>query len=315
MSMVALIPNEISDAALVSSSIAEPDLAFVTPNGVTGEVLWVSGVTYAEDDRVVRETTHRRYRRTAVSGAATRLPESSPLLWIDEGPSNKWAWADSQASTRTVGSSPYTVTVQPGVCTDIEIYGLENVDIINVTMLDEAGGEVVFDLETTTDEYASSDPHWSFYFDGPTQGDSFSLSGLPVHPGGEIEITLSSYDGEAIGVGLIAFGSYEPLGIPEFGFEAIYRDYGYTVTNQWGESQRYPGAKGKDLRGSCLLTPAEANGVDNTIRRLLDVGAVFVPSQEAAYRYLKTWGQIKPARIQAAGHERAIVEVEIEGLI
>ena len=312
--MFALVPVAIATAALISSSVEEPDPAKVMPDGVVGETLWVSGVTYAENVRVIRTTTHRRYRRTAVAGAATLVPEDSPLQWIDEGPSNRWAWADAQAVTRTVGDSPYTLTVRPGVCTSIELYGLQNVNEVSVSMLDEPGGTEVFSLESTADEYASTDPHWSFYFEGPLQGESFSVTDMPVYPGCEITITLSSYDGEQIQAGLIAFGSFEDLGFPAMDFETIYRDYSAESIDQWGNAIDTPGAQGKDLRGTVYLPIAEANGVSSTLRRLLGRGAIYVPSLNPEHRFLKTWGKLKPGRIQADGGA-AILQIEIEGRI
>lgn len=312
MTMQVLVPNEIS--TIVASSIAQPDPLKVMPNGDVGEVVWVTGTTYAVDDRVILTSTRRTYRDT-VGGVSNRSPDVDPLRWFDEGPTNQWAWADAQAATSVISASPYTLTVEPGAISDIELYGLTNVDTVAIEMLETTAGPVVFSETFTTDEYASADPHWSFYFDGPEQGETISIPGLPVYPGCRVSITLTSYDGQPLQVGLIAFGSYESLGIGTFGFEAIYRDYGYTDTDRWGNTVRVPGAKAKDLRGTAFMNASEANGVASTVRRLLDRGAIYVPSPNPEHRFLKTWGLIKPARIQAAGPTHAIVDIEVEGLI
>lgn len=313
MSLYVLIPRPIADADLLACSVPIPDPAFEQPDGTVGEQVWVSGTSYPEDTRVIRPTTRRRYRRSAVTGSNTARPERSPLLWIDEGVANRWAWADTEASTATASSSPFSLTVRPGVCNSIELYAMTNVDTISVTMT-LPGGQVVYSLETSTDEYSGVDPHWSFYFEGPMQGNTFSLTGLPVYADAQVTIELSSYDGEPLSVGLIAMGSYEFLGLSQFGFEVVHRDYGYTITDRWQQPQKIPGPKGKDLRGSAILEVHEANGVEETIRRLLDVGAIFVPSLNPEHRYLKTWGQLKPARISAAGPTHAVVEIDVEGL-
>jgi hypothetical protein len=313
-SLTALIPRPITDAQLISCSVAEPDPNRVMRDGTVGEVAWVSGTTYAAGTRVVRLNVHRVFRRTAVTGLATALPESSPLLWVDEGPTNRWAWADGLVATRIEGASPLTLTVRPGVFTDIEFYGLSNVDLVTVSVLDSPAGSEVFRLETSTDEYASSDPHWSFYFDGPMQGQTLAVPDVPLYPEAQVTVTLASYNGQPVGAGLIAFGSFEELGLPQFGFEAVYRDFSFEEVDAWGNVTRRPGLKGKDLRGSCILDTPLANGVDATVRRLLDVGAVFSVSQAPQYRFLKTWGQIRPARMQAAD-THVVVEIEVEGRI
>lgn len=313
-SLTALIPRPIADAQLVACSVAEPDPTRVMRDGTVGEVVWVSGTTYATGDRVARLNVHRVFKRTAVAGSSTALPESSPILWVDEGPTNRWAWADGLVATPIQGASPLTLTVRPGVFTDIELHGLANVDLVTVSVLDSPAGSEVFRLETSTDEYASSDPHWSFYFDGPMQGYTLAVPGVPLHPEAQVTLTLESYNGQPVGAGLIGFGSFEDLGLPQIGFEAIYRDFSYEEVDAWGYVTRRPGLKGKDLRGSCILGTALANGVDATVRRLLDVGAVFAVSQAAQYRFLKTWGQIRPARMQAA-ETHVVVEIEVEGRI
>lgn len=312
MSLFVLVPNQIAD--LTVSTIAEPDPNKVMPDGSVGEVAWVSATSYSENQRVIRTQTHRVYRCiAAVSG--TTAPENDPFHWFDEGPTNKWAWHDSQASTQTISTSPYTITCNPGICTDLEFFGLSNVYEIGVEVKDETGGTVVFEQTITTEEYSGSDPHWSFYFDGPSVGNTASITGIPVYSDCEVSITLTSYDGNDLGIGLIGFGSYEYLGMPEIGFEAVYRDYGYTDVDRWGNSVRTPGKKAKDLRGSALLDIYEVNGVDATVRRLLDAGAVFVPSTDTQFRFLKTWGMIKPASIQAFETTHAMITIEVEGLI
>lgn len=308
----ALVPNPITSTNYISSSVAEPDATRLMGDGTTGEVAWNAATAYTRDQRVIRTTTHRTYRRISAGTTAT-APENDPLTWFDEGPTNKWAWADALASSRTITASPANFVVRPGTSPNVEIYGLRNVDTVQVEMWDAPGGNLVYDETFLTDEYPGSDLHWQLYFIAPVQGRSVSITDLPVFPNGEIRVTLSSYNGQPVEVGLIAFGSYEYLGLAQFDFQAIHRSNSFSETDRWGNTTRIPGAKGKDLRGSALVDIEDANGVDATLEALLDKGAVYVVSQKVEHRFLKTWGVIRPSTVTAAGPNHAFVSLDIEG--
>ncbi len=310
----ALVPITITSSNYITSPVAEPDPTRVMGDGTTGEVEWVSGTNYPNQKRVIVSATHRVYRHT-VGGVSTTRPDLDPIRWFDEGPTNKWAWADSKAATKTRSTSPAVFVVRPGVFNVIEFFALENVDTIRVEVWDEPAGTLVYDNTIGTEELAGTDPHWGLYFEAPSQGDTLSFTGLPVYPDCEVRITMTSDDTNPVGVGLMGFGSYEFFGTGEIGFEAIYRDYGYSVTDKWGNTVRYPGEKGKDLRGTAFMAVGEANNVDRTIRKLLDSGAVFVPSQLPEDRFLKTWGLLKPSSIRKTSPTTALVNIEVEGYI
>lgn len=309
-----LVPSEITASNYISSTVAEPDASRVMGDGTTGEVAWVSGTNYPSQTRVILTSTHRVYRDTT-GGVSTKRPDLDPIRWYDEGPTNKWAWADDKASTPTVSASPAVFVVRPGVINTVEFLALSNVDLVRVEMWDTPGGSLVYDQTISTEETLGTDPHWSLYFEAPSQGDTLQFTGLPVYPSCEVRVTLTSADGGSVGAGLMAFGSYEYFGIGEMGFEVVYRDYGFTTTDKWGNTTRRPGDKGKDLRGTAFVEVAEANNIDRLVRRLIDVGAIYVPSQLPEHRFLKTWGLLKPAVIRAAGPSHAMINTEVEGLI
>lgn len=311
MSLFALIPNRIAGAALAASSVPEPDASHILGDG-TGEAIWITGTNYPINKRIIRTQTQRVYRDTT-GGVSNVAPELDPVRWFDEGPTNRWAPFDAQASTQTLTNSPYTFTVRPGAYTDAEFFGLSNVSEIDIEIEDPVAG-IVYSATFGLDEYIGADPHWELYFEAPRFGRSLSVSGLPVYPGADTRVTMRSPSGQ-LRVGLAAFGIYRFLGLAQFGFRTKYRDYGYTITDKWGKSTRVPGAKAKDLVGTALIKPFEANGVDNTINALLDSGAVYVPSRLPQHRYLKTWGLIQPAEIEATDAAHCIVSVEVQGLI
>lgn len=320
--LYALVPNPVTGSTFYDSPVAEPDPNKVMPDGSLGEVEWVSHPSNVLpiNCRRIRTTTHRVYLDTT-GGVSQVAPENDPIRWFDEGPTNKWAWADTLAATQTEAASPAQWTLDPGAATELELFGLSNVDTVRLQVYTgPAGpgdplGDLVSDETKTTEEYTSSDPHWELYFRGPAQGRTVSFNGLDIAPTGRVVVTLTSYNGETLGVGLMAFGVYDYLGLAQFGFEALYRNYSYEEIDRWGNEVYRPGRKAKDLRGEAFMDAGEARGVSRSLERLMDTGAVFVPSTATFYTYLKTWGRLQPATIQAAGPGHAIVSIDVRGKI
>jgi hypothetical protein len=314
--LYALVPNPISASAYYISPMAEPDPTKVMPDGTVGEVEWVSHPTNVlpVNARRIRVSTHRVYRDTA-GGISTVPPENDPVRWFDEGPTNRWAWTDSLASTATTAASPASFTIDPGAANELELFGLTNVDTVRVRVYDAPGGTLLTDQTLTTEEYTSSDPHWELYFRGPAQGRTLSFTGLPIAPASRVIVTFSSHNGAPMGIGLMAFGVYSYLGLAQFGFSTVYRNYSYEQIDRWGNEVYVKGKKSKDLRGEAWLDIADARGVDRAVERLLDVGAIYRASTAALYTWLKTWGRLQPATITAAGPSHAVVSIDVRGNI
>lgn len=309
----ALVPNPIGDAQFISSSVAEPDTTRVMSDGTTGEVSWVSGATYAVNARVIDPGTHRVYI-SASAGVSNVTPVNDPTRWTDEGPTNKWAWADSEAATKTEWTSPLVITVRPGAITHIGLAAMKDVATVRVEMWSTSGGALVHDDTYTTDNTSSTTPLWDLYFTEPVYAEVKIIEGLPVYPGCQVRITLTGYSFR-LGVGLIAFGKSQALGGAEVGVTVVYRDYGYSTTNKWGNTVRTKGAKAKDLKCTAVFPMSEANTIDGTLRQLIDSGAIFIPSGFAKFNFMTTWGLMKPAEIIAETPDMARATFDIEGLI
>jgi hypothetical protein len=314
--LYALVPNAISAAAYATSPVAEPDTTKIMPDGTVGEIEWASHPSNVLplNARRTRSTTHRVYRDTA-GGISQVAPENDPVRWFDEGPTNKWAWNDTLASTPTVAASPAVFAIDPGAASELELFGLGNVDTVRVQVYDAPGGNLLSDQTLATEEYTSADPHWELYFRAPGQGRSLAFAGLPIQPASRVVVTVSSYNGQPVSVGLMGFGVYEDLGLAQFGFSTVYRNYSYEEIDRWGNEVYVKGKKAKDLRGEAWLDVAAARRIDRALERLLDVGAIYRASTALNYTWLKTWGRLQPATMTAAGPSHAVVSIEVRGNI
>lgn len=309
-SLYVLVPNKLTDASLVACSSPEPDGSRKLKDGSV-ENAWAFGTNYTKGQYVAYPTTHRVYR-DAVGGTSSLSPTSEPLRWIDMGPTNRWAWADPKHGTRTVSTSPWSVTVRPGAFTAIEFLALSNVTAIRVEVWATPGGTLVYDeIHSTEDLQGMFDPYWAWFFQMPRYGNTLSLSDFELMPSCEVRITLSSYGG-SLGVGLIAFGSYEACGETELDLKVSWRDFSRREWNL-GELDFAIGPKAKDLSCTTRLARADANALERSLERFMNQGAVYVPSLNPQDRWMKTWGLLKPAEMTLPRRDKVFFSLEVEG--
>lgn len=309
----AVLPAELDDAALVSCSIPEPDTARIMGDGSTGEVAWVSGTTYAVNARVIMTSTHRVYRN-ATAGVSSTAPNLDPTRWTDEGPTNRWAWADGKSNTRSVDASPLTITLQPGAISAIGLSGMDGVASVHLEMWDEPSGTLVHDQYYSARDYGGHSPWWAWFFLRPLYVSRMLLDNLPAYPACEIRLTFTGY-GDHVGVGSIMPGAWLSMGGVEYGVSCKPRDYSYSTTDQWGNSIDRPGEVTQDLSCSAVFSGNSANAVHRAVTRLLGRPAFFVPSPLTKYAYLMTAGVIKSADIAPEDAVVTRCSFDIEGRI
>lgn len=302
--MDVLVPKEITTAKLISSSIAEPD---------TGETAWNAATSYAIGQRAILASTHRVYRNL-LGGVNSTSPDQAPDRWFDEGPTNRWAIFDGEVSSNTVSPSPYTLTVRPGAITDVGFFSLINVDRIRVQVWDSPGGTLVYDQLKGTEDFWSSDLYWSFYFDEPRQRSQLFFEDIPASTICEITITATSFDLQPLQIGLVAFGSFEPLGVSEYGFNASPRDFSRIVEDEYGTTRVKKGRNAKSIRGTVYMPTTAANTAVGIVYRLLGTPAIWRPSPLAQYDFLTTFG-LGSADASASGPDETRLSIDVKGLV
>lgn len=278
--MEAVFPVKITDATLVDSSVAEPD---------TGEQVWNPATSYAAGDRVIRTETHRVYR-CLVPGTNATPPENAPERWDDERPTNRWAWADSVSDTQTTATGSYSLTVDAGAVSEIGLLKLTNVDEIRVQIWDSPAGDLVFDQILSTEEYTGSDPEWDFWFGNPRQGNLVILFDLPISLAARARVTLTSYDGAQLGVGLIAFGQAQQMGLATLDYQTKHRNFSRIKEDDFGNTTIRKGKTAKDISGENEIDIADANAVESFIADHIAEPGIYIPSRAIEHRFLITYG-------------------------
>jgi len=185
--MMVINPVEITDAVLVSSSVAEPSGA--------DPALWAAGTAYTRGV-LVRRPNHRIYKRL-LPGTTATPPESdlvavSPATeanWKDMLPTNKWAMFDQEINTQTVATGSLSVTLAPGVANALGLMELEGSQL-EVTVTDGPAGPVKFSRVVPLD--VSNVTDWYQYFFEPfTQRRTVVLLGLPPYINARVTVTVT----------------------------------------------------------------------------------------------------------------------------
>lgn len=278
--MEALFPVSISDAMLVTSSVAEPD---------TGEQVWNPATAYAADERVIRLQTHRVYR-CLVPGTNSTPPEDAPDRWNDERPTNRWAWADTVSDTQTTAPGSFSVTVDAGAVTEVGLMKLSNVDEIRLEVWDSPTGSLIDDRLVSTEEYTGSDPEWDFWFGTPRQGDRVVLFDIEPSLTARVRVTFSSYDGATLGVGLIGFGQAQKMGVSTMDVSTKHRNFSKIREDDFGNTTIRRGKTAKDISGETEIDINDANAVEAFIADHIDQPGIYIPSRAVEHRFLTTYG-------------------------
>ena len=298
--MNVLVPNEITDAGLVSSTAVEP--------GPDDGAAWSSSESYEADDVVYIPETHQRYR-AAVSNT-NKPPATSPTTWVALGPTNRWAAFDGQVNTQTVVDSPLTMVLRPGIVTSITLMEVDASDI-EVTVLDKPGGVVVYHYSARLE--ASRPSNWWDYFFMPFRPQrDLVLSDIPPFRTAEVTITLSGSG--LVRLGMLAIGESRYLGCAQMRGRASFKDYSLVREDEFGRSTiiKRPNAKNASL--VVWVERRNADAVMDTLADVLGVPCMWIATELPGYNGLRIFG-LGSGDMSYDHHEDFFLSLNIKGLI
>ena len=135
--MKAFIPFAITDSMLVSSSVAEPDIA---------EPEYVATTTYAEFAQVsvITENSHLVYESLANINTGNAV--TNKTKWILKGNTNRFRMFDYSQGNPSIGNSPLTVVLRPGRRIDAIALDMK-ASSLDITVRNGIDGPIVFTLD------------------------------------------------------------------------------------------------------------------------------------------------------------------------
>lgn len=299
--MKLITPTLITDAALISSTVAEPD---------TGETAWVGATNYAVDQIVYRPALHRKYRRR-VAGVTATPPESDAENWAYIGGTNRWAMFDDTSAATVETSAPLVATIAPGLCNSIAILGLQG-RTLQITVTNGTGGPTVYTRTINLD--TSRVLNWYQYFFEPfTTRQVVVLHDLPPYPNARITISLDG-PGE-VSIAHCIVGTVYDLGVTLAGANVGIRDYSRKTTDEATqivtlERRRYA----KTMRLRLLIDNTAVNTVHQRLEGLRATPCVWIGSKNAALEPLVVYGFMKDFNLDLQHAASSYYSLEIEGM-
>lgn len=299
--MKVIKPTTITDALLISSSVAEP---------AASETAWVSGTTYAVGDLRIRTGTHRVYKRL-VAGAGTTPPESDTVNWQDFGPTNRWAMFDQLINTQTSGSSPLAVTLAPGLINSLALIELVGTQAV-ITVTDGAAGPTVYTQTVSLEASIVAD--WYTYFYEPfSQRGTLVLTDLPLYANARVTITITGSGTVKCG-GFIVGQAYD-LGDSLYGASAGIRDYSKKqIDATTGVVTLEQGRFARIMRARMQTAPGAAGVIQTVLSGLRATPCVWVGDDGAGIEPLTVFGFYKDFSLDVAYSNAHFYSLEVEGM-
>lgn len=299
--MKVIKPHLITDAMMLSSSIAEADYP-----------PWVSGQAYALAWRVIRTQTHCIYERLS-AGSSAIAPELDPATWLNVGPTNKWAAFDNAVGTLSSGSSPMSYVIRAGSTDSLALFELTG-RTAHVVMKDATGGTVVYDRTIDLDA-TGIESFYEWFFNDFEQRTDIVLTDLPSQfASAELSLTLTSTSGNPA-VGVFKPGLAADIGETQYGATVGITDYSRKDRDDFGNVIIVERAYSKKANFSLLTTLASFNRIYRTLANLRATPCVYIGTEEAGYEPLLIYGFFRDFSIDIQYPNYHLCSLEIEGLI
>jgi len=306
-----LVPIELTDAMLSSSTIAEP---------AATETAWNAATNYAVGAEAILVSTHRVYTNL-LGGVNATSPElaltGATPRWLDTRPTLRWAAFDSQVSTQSTAVTPLTYVMLPGLINAIAFYGLDGTTL-SISIKDAPGGTVIY--TNTIDLTEPPLDYYDYYFGRIKSLTKAVVKDLVPYANPEITISITAGVGVTVKAGMIAFGDLRALlstgeiGGTLTGAKAKPVTYSYISTDAFGTTSIVRRTAATDLDITAQVPTSDADTALATIQEVLDVPAAWIGSDTANFTGLNVFG-LASGDVSYEGPTYSIITINVRGLI
>lgn len=280
--MKLLVPQAIATANLVSATIAETDYAE-----------WSAASVYATGNRVIRASLHRIYESLVAVTTIGSAPESSPLEWIDIGPTNRWALLDQSLLTATSATTSFNLVLSHAGVTDIVLLG-----VVASTVQIYAGASLVRTVAVAAPT-------------APSTSNTVTITGLSIAAGTNLGVTVSGTG--TVSVSYLGIGSFVTVGLTQKGTQVGMDDYSTIVTDKYGVSTISRRNYSRHLQTSVSLLVSEIDTVTAIMQSVLQTICFWVA--DANFDAMQLLGYAKDWREITNDKTSATYSISIQGLV
>lgn len=297
--MKVLQPVTITDAMLISHSIAEDDYT-----------AWNSATAYAVGDRCIQN--HTVYE--ALQAGTNHSPDNDATLalpyWLEVSSTNRWRAFDQQVNSQTTATTSFTFTVQPGAINAIGFVELTG-STVRVQMFD--GATSIYDSTQNID--STSLLSWFDYFFGAYDlSAALVFENVPAYLSATVVVTITGTG--TVGCGGALFGQMYDLGDTQFGASAGITDYSAKTTNIYGVTKITKRAFSKRSSQKLILDNATLRRVQALLANLRATPCLWIGASDTqTFSPLAVYGYWRDFQLEIAYPRRSYCSLEIEGMI
>lgn len=298
--MKILVPIEVTDSMLLSSTIPEADAA-----------AWSSATTYAAAALVMRG--HKVWQ-SAVGGNINFDPLTDDgTHWVLIGPTNRWKAFDEKPSTTSTATDSMTWVLRPGVwVSDLALISAVG-SAARVRVIDSDDVTVLYDQELALPGVSGTSYHgWFFRDRGPVVEGDLVFEGLPRRLTGSIEVTVRGVGTVALGV--LVLGVMHVVGGTLAGSTSDLVDYSRVSTDEFGNTAIVRRARARKSAYQVLVPTPDLPRVRALRERVSSVPVVCIGADGESMRSaLLTYGLIVRMPIEIPGLAHTVCSIEITG--
>lgn len=299
-----LVPTQITDAMLTSSTIAETDYA-----------AYDNAHTYALGDRCI--AAHRIFESQIAANIGH--PPTDPInqfgtivYWLDVGPTNRWAMFDGEVSSQSTATTSMTVVLKPGPFNAIYIDGMDAANL-SITVKNSPGGTVIFTFNGALQGSVPTN-YYDWYFMPFAPLRVKLLTGIAAYNNMELTATISGTVGSTVKCGVLAVGLLQVLGQTQQGAKAKPKNYGYVKIDDYGRAVIKKGKAATDVTASAKIDSYEARNVQAILEQVIGGAGMLSCSDSDDYSGLTKWGLIS-GEVTYLSEGNHNVSVSLEGII
>lgn len=298
--MKVIVPTQITDSLLTSSTIPEPD---------TGETVWAPYMSAIGDERI-STVTHRVYR-AAVASTDDPLDgiNEVPPTWVDIRPTNKYAMFDGKNNTKSEEDTQLIVELTTGSVSDsISGFGIEEVNTINVTVTDPGDGEV-YNRDVEMNDNSKVYDAYTYFNEPIIKKTEFILADLPAYNFATVKLTA---DGANIKFGNLIVGRQFDLGTATTTTKLSLIDFSRYELDDFGNTTIVQGNTAKLVDFDIVIPDTDSSRIYNTMDSLIGIPTVWAGAETdddptLTFGYIRNFDLVLTHKIQSA-------QLSIQGL-
>jgi len=307
-------PQPVTDATLISSTIAEDDYA-----------VWSDATTYAAGDYVISTDTHTIYRSLTADNldndpdleqlaiADPLIPDPAIINWQVISATERWKLFDSKPTQQASEADNITVVVAPGVY--IGAVGGFGISAQSVTVtMDDGGTEVYTKTLPLQDETSVID--WFTYFFTPIlELSEFVFTDLPPYADAEVTVSIDRAGG-IVKAGQVVMGPIWETGLTfadGSGFSGL--DFSTVEADIFGNLTRVTREATRLSNFQVFLDATQLLSFDSRMRSLRGGVAVVWIGSDDNRKAAISYGILRDYRVSYQTPDYSVIQLETQGLV